>query len=366
VLRVRKIDDDARDPSIAIMRFEEGPEVGAVVMDPLSREIVALVGGVDFATNKFNHATQARRQTGSTFKPLVYAAGVEAKRLTPATILLDSPRSFPLPGGKVYSPKNSDDQWRGPIRVREAMGSSRNASAMLALELLEGPNTTRPEKARAFAQRLGLPAEHLTDNLTLALGSSEMTVMEMVNAYAVFASGGMMAAPRLITRVESTRNEAAPIEQRVEPVIAPADEILAHIDRFYGKDEESMEQLLSDISSSEAALMSPGMPMPKLCGEYIAAAATNTAARPTSEWKAATSCGSEVIWMRLAMTAPIEPPMARPAMIRTKPPKSMPEFRMVARMATPIPIMPYWLPLRDVSGCERPRSARMNRTEAAR
>lgn len=221
VLRVRKIDDDARDPSIAIMRFEEGPEVGAVVMDPLSREIVALVGGVDFATNKFNHATQARRQTGSTFKPFVYAAGVEAKLLTPATILLDSPRSFPLPGGKVYSPKNSDDQWRGPIRVREAMGSSRNASAMLALELLEGPNTTRPEKARAFAQRLGLPAEHLTDNLTLALGSSEMTVMEMVNAYAVFASGGMMAAPRLITRVESTRNEAAPIEQRVEPVIAP-------------------------------------------------------------------------------------------------------------------------------------------------
>lgn len=221
VLRVKKIDDDVRDPSIAIMRFEEGPEVGAVVMDPLTREVVALVGGVDFTINKFNHATQARRQTGSTFKPFVYAAAMEAGKLTPATILLDSPRTFKLPGGKVYSPKNSDDQWRGPIRVREALGASRNASAMLALELLEGPNTTRPDRARAFAARLGLPQEHMSDNLTLALGSSEMTVMEMANAYAVFASGGMMAAPRLITRIESTRNEAAPIEQRVEPVIAP-------------------------------------------------------------------------------------------------------------------------------------------------
>jgi penicillin-binding protein 1A len=221
VLRVKKIDDDVRDPSIAIMRFEDGPEVGAIVMDPLSREVVALVGGVDFATNKFNHAIQARRQTGSTFKPIVYAAALEAGVITPATILLDSPRSFPLPGGKVYSPKNSDGQWRGPIRVREAIGSSRNAASMLVLELLEGPNTTRPAKASAFAQRLGLPADKLSDNLTMALGSSEMTVMEMTNAYAVFASGGMYSSPRLIARVESTRNESVPIEQRVEPVLAP-------------------------------------------------------------------------------------------------------------------------------------------------
>jgi penicillin-binding protein 1A len=221
VLRVKKVDDDATDPSIAIMRFDDGPEVGAIVLDPSTREVVALVGGVDFTISKFNHATQARRQTGSAFKPFIYAAALDANVIQPATILHDSPRTFPLPGGKVYSPKNSDDKWRGPIRLREAMGSSRNATAMLALELLEGPNKTRPDRAIAFAQRLGLPKQHLTDNLTLALGSAEMTVIEMANAYAVFASGGLYAAPKLIERVSSTRGEADRFELRPEPVISP-------------------------------------------------------------------------------------------------------------------------------------------------
>ena len=106
--------------------------------------------------------------------------------------------------------------------------------------------------------------------------------------------------------------------------------------------------------------------MPKLSGEYMAAAATITAARPTSEWKAATSCGIAVMAMRRAMMAPIEPPMARPSAISAKPPQPGVASASVVTMAMPMPIMPKKLPCRLVVGCDRPRSARMNRMPETR
>ena len=112
--------------------------------------------------------------------------------------------------------------------------------------------------------------------------------------------------------------------------------------------------------------MSATVPMPKLSGAYIAAAATITAARPTSEWNAATSCGIEVIGMRRAVTAPTLPPIARPSTISQKPPKLGVASASVVRMAMPMPIMPNMLPCRLVVGCDRPRSARMNRMPETR
>ncbi len=122
----------------------------------------------------------------------------------------------------------------------------------------------------------------------------------------------------------------------------------------------------SDISISACAWMSPTTPMPKLSGAYIAAAATITAARPTSEWKAATSCGIEVIGIDRAMSAPMPPPMARPSRISRKPPAEGVASASVVTMAMPMPTMPYRLPCRLVVGCDRPRSAMMNRTPETR
>ena len=106
--------------------------------------------------------------------------------------------------------------------------------------------------------------------------------------------------------------------------------------------------------------------MPKLSGEYIAAAATITAARPTSEWKAATNCGIAVMAMRRAMIAPIDPPIASPSAISAKPPHVGVASASVVTMAMPMPIMPNMLPWRLVVGCDRPRSARMNRMPETR
>ena len=120
------------------------------------------------------------------------------------------------------------------------------------------------------------------------------------------------------------------------------------------------------ISISAWLWMSPSVPMPKLVGAYMAAAATITAARPTRLWKAATSCGIEVMAMRRAVTAPTEPPMASPSTIRPKPAEVGVASASVVAMAMPMPIMPYMLPWRLVVGCDRPRSARMNRMPETR
>ena len=112
--------------------------------------------------------------------------------------------------------------------------------------------------------------------------------------------------------------------------------------------------------------MSDTVPMPKLSGAYMAAAATMTAARPTSEWNAATSCGIEVMAMRRAVIAPTPPPMARPSTISPKRPTPGVASASVVAMAMPMPIMPNVLPRRLVVGCDRPRSARMNRMPETR
>ena len=104
----------------------------------------------------------------------------------------------------------------------------------------------------------------------------------------------------------------------------------------------------SPISIRLCILMLPGAPMPKASGETKAAAATNTAARPTSEWKAATSCGSAVIWMRSATTAPIAPPMTRPPTISQG--ETTPGVAMVTPIATTMPTTPNRLPWREVTG----------------
>ena len=196
------------------VKFEPGPQAGFALMDPRTRHVLALVGGYEFEENRYNHVTQAKRQTGSTFKPFVYAAALEQKRITPATLYLDTPKTFKLDSGKTYTPRNSDGKSRGQIRIREGVGGSRNAVAVRVLDDLG----IKP--AIAFAQRIGVDSE-LVENITLVMGSSSLTMMQMINAYATFASGGELDEPHFITRVESIQGEVETFSSSPRAVLAP-------------------------------------------------------------------------------------------------------------------------------------------------
>lgn len=211
VLKVQSAGVD--DRGVQLVRFEKGPQASFVMIDPRSRDVLALVGGYDFAENKYNHATQARRQTGSTFKPFVYAAALEEKLITPATLYLDAPKTFKLGGGKTYTPRNSDGKTRGQVRIREGLGASRNAVAVRVLDDLG------VDRAIEFAHRVGIKGE-LVRNITLVMGSSSLTNLEVVNAYATFASGGYLAEPRFISHVETMRGETERFTSRREQVLA--------------------------------------------------------------------------------------------------------------------------------------------------
>jgi len=192
VPRTTKPDDSGR----LSVEFHHGPQNALVSIDHETRDLVALVGGYDFEFNKYNHATQMRRQTGSTFKPFVYGAGLEDNVITPATIYLDSPAVFQMHDGSTWSPKNSDEEWRGPIRVREGLGASRNVVAVRVLK------DVGIDRAASFARRAGVKSD-LVRNYTMVMGSSELTPLELTNAYATIANGGLHAEPRLVTKVET-------------------------------------------------------------------------------------------------------------------------------------------------------------------
>lgn len=206
---------DAEGKQPMQVQFVPGPETGAIILDPKTRDVLALVGSFDFAHNKYNHATQAKRQPGSTFKPIVYAAALEEKAITPATVIIDQPEVFKLARGKTYAPRNSDGQYRGPIRVREALGASRNVVSVHILVKKINVN-----KAIDFAKKIGIEG-HLAKNATLVMGSSSNTVMEMVNAYATFASGGFLTEPRFIKRIETVRGETQSFASKPKAVISP-------------------------------------------------------------------------------------------------------------------------------------------------
>ena len=173
-----------------------GANGGLVAIDPATHEVRALVGGYSYRESVFNRATQAVRQTGSSFKTFVYGAALEARIITPATIIDDAPKVFHIPGqAKPWSAKNSDNKYKGPMTVRAALAQSRNT---IAVDVLE---RTGIERTIAFVRKFGINSP-LVDNYTLALGSSGMTVLDVTNAYATIANGGMYADPVFILGIE--------------------------------------------------------------------------------------------------------------------------------------------------------------------
>jgi penicillin-binding protein 1A len=177
--------------------LEQEPKVeGALIaMEVRTGAVKAMVGGYDFERSKFNRSTQAMRQVGSAFKPFIYSAAIEKMGWTPATLIVDSPISFPNPWNKtVWAPHNYDGQYWGPIPLRRALEHSRNIPAVKTLQA-EGIET-----GIEYARKLGLSGE-FPPYLPIALGAGEASPVEMVAAYGAFANQGLRMKPMLLTRI---------------------------------------------------------------------------------------------------------------------------------------------------------------------
>jgi penicillin-binding protein 1A len=166
-----------------------------VALDPDDGSVAALVGGFDYFTNKYNRATQAKRLPGSGFKPFLYSAAMD-NGFTPASTLLDAP--FVLEGQGIESswrPENHGGRFGGPTRLREALAFSRNLVTIRLLRELGTPYATD------YVTRFGFDKRTLPQNLTLALGTLQVTPLEVATGYAVFANGGFRVQPYFVDRI---------------------------------------------------------------------------------------------------------------------------------------------------------------------
>jgi penicillin-binding protein 1A len=221
----RMLDDKAppqkrlrRGAVVRLQKSEKGwqiaqlPEVESafVAVDPRDGRIRALVGGFDFNRNKFNHATQAWRQPGSSFKPFIYSASLE-KGFSPSTMVEDEPIVIPASqtGSQAWEPHNYDGKYEGPMKLRTALAKSKN---MVSIRILQA---ITPAYAQDYATRFGFEAEKHPPYLTMALGAGAVTPWQMASAYSVFANGGYRIQPYVIMEIRNERNEvvaaAAPV-----------------------------------------------------------------------------------------------------------------------------------------------------------
>ena len=175
--------------------LRQPPEVsgGLLAMDPHTGRVLAMVGGFSYAESEFNRATQAYRQPGSSFKPIVYAAALD-NGYTPASVIMDGPITIQS-GNTTWTPKNYDGKSAGPATLRSGIERSRN---LMTVRLA---NDMGMKLVAEYAERFGV-YDHLAPYLPMALGSGETTVMRMVSAYSVMANGGKQIHPSLIDRIQ--------------------------------------------------------------------------------------------------------------------------------------------------------------------
>jgi penicillin-binding protein 1A len=165
-----------------------------VSLQPDTGAVRALVGGFSFAGNKFNRATQARRQPGSSFKPFLYAAAFE-RGFNPASIVLDAPVVFKDRRGHMWRPQNDSGNFAGPMRLREALVQSRN---LVSVRLLDAIGV---DYARKYISQFGIDEALLPPNLSMSLGTASLPPMMIARGYAVFANGGFRITPWFIDEV---------------------------------------------------------------------------------------------------------------------------------------------------------------------
>jgi penicillin-binding protein 1A len=195
------------------LRFVQVPQAQSalVSVDPRDGAVVALVGGFDFFQSKFNRVTQARRQPGSGFKPFIYAAAFD-KGFTPASVVLDAPVVIDEEGKEeAWRPKEFESKFAGPVRLRDALVFSKN---LVSVRLMRAIGV---EYARNYVTRFGFDKPQLPDDLTLALGTAELSPLQVAIGYSTFANGGFKVSSYYIDRVEDAGGK---VLEQANPAVA--------------------------------------------------------------------------------------------------------------------------------------------------
>ena len=255
-----------------VYSLSQMPDVeGAFVsLSPVSGEIVALVGGFDFYRSKFNRITQAYRQPGSNFKPFIYSAAIEHGD-TPASIYNDTP--VVLEDNVLedeWRPRNYSGRFFGPTRLREALVKSRNLVSIRVLQELGIPRAVR------YAERFNFEPRSLPKNLSLALGSGDMTPLQLATGYTAFANGGYAITPRFIDKIVDgagevvyqsavvqyceTNEECIELEKQNGGVGSIEDVAVVNTE----PDDDVIEPIVAAASDDEALEKAPGIPQPPL------------------------------------------------------------------------------------------------------
>jgi penicillin-binding protein 1A len=238
-VKVLSLDTDGK--ARVSLEQDSGAEGALVAIDNATGEIKAMVGGRDFNISKFNRATQALRQVGSSFKPYVYTAIIDQGG-SPDDTILDAPITFQTPSGP-YSPHNYDNKFEGTITLRRALAQSRNIPALKLADRI-GIKTVI-DYTRRFGITSNIPAY-----LPVALGSAEITPLEQTSAFSVFPNDGVHVAPRYITKV--TDYEGRILEEDFSDI---KDAISSHTARI-------MTSMLREVVLHGTAAAAAKMPYP--------------------------------------------------------------------------------------------------------
>jgi penicillin-binding protein 1A len=199
------------DGKTATVTLDQTPilEGALVAIDNHTGEILAMVGGYSFSRSKFNRATQAYRQMGSTVKPILYTAAID-RGLTPTTILIDEPTTFDAGAGQPpYSPRNYDRKFMGPLTLRRALEQSRNIPSVKVIDMLG------PTQVAAYARKFGF-SQDFRPFLSMALGAQEVTLLEITSAYSAFPNHGIRMEPYFAQAIND-RDGSLLEERRPQP-----------------------------------------------------------------------------------------------------------------------------------------------------
>lgn len=217
------LSEQGKDKTIVRFKLDQTPaaQSAMTVINALTGEVKALIGGYDYQQSQFNRATQGLLQPGSAFKPFIYLAAIQDLDYTPASIVPDSPISYPAGDGTIWSPQNYDRKYLGPITLRTALQRSRNVVSVYLLDRLG------VERGIDSARRLGITTP-IAPNMSISLGTAEVKQIELVRAYGTFAAEGWLADTIIVKSIKDRDGQQIYVKHpKLEQVIAsPADAFL--------------------------------------------------------------------------------------------------------------------------------------------